>query len=140
MYNQVITFILNNLSINLTYSSIQVLDIGFNLLTELPLDAFAGTPSLTLLALDGNPLASIPEQALAHLNTTLRGLSLGGKFLHCDCRLRWVAQWIRKNDLQVTSRERNPQFCGSPPRFKDRNFYSILPEGKYIVVDHVLSY
>lgn len=105
------------------------MDIGFNLLTELPVDAFTGTPSLTLLALDGNPLASIPGAALAHLNTTLRGLSLGGRFLHCDCRLRWVSEWIRHNDLQVTSRERSPQFCGTPPRFRDRNFYTILPEG-----------
>lgn len=109
---------------------LQVLDIGFNLLTELPTDSFLGTPLLTLLALDGNPLASIPGSALAHLNTTLRGLSLGGRFLHCDCRLRWVTEWIRHGDLQVTSRERNPQFCGSPPRFKDKSFYNIQPEGK----------
>ncbi|KAG8336206.1 hypothetical protein J6590_049445 [Homalodisca vitripennis] len=109
-------------------TELRVLDIGFNLLTELPVTAFMGTPSLTLLALDGNPLASIPGAALGHLNTTLRGLSLGGRFLHCDCRLRWVAEWIRGNDLQVTSRERSPQFCGTPPRFRDRNFYTILPE------------
>lgn len=80
--------------------------------------------------MDGNPLASIPGTALGHLNTTLRGLSLGGRFLHCDCRLRWVTEWIRHGDLQVTSRERNPQFCGSPPRFKDKSFYNIQPEGK----------
>lgn len=106
-----------------------MLDIGFNLLTDLPTDSFGGTPSLTLLALDGNPLATVPELALAHLNNTLRGLSLGGRFLNCDCRLRWVADWIRKGDLQVTSRERNPQFCGMPGRLKERGFYSILPEG-----------
>ncbi|XP_073988540.1 leucine-rich repeat and fibronectin type-III domain-containing protein hattifattener isoform X2 [Rhodnius prolixus] len=109
-------------------SELRVLDIGFNLLTELPLDAFLGNPSLTLLALDGNPLSTIPGPAIAHLNSTLRGLSLGGRFLHCDCRIRWVAQWIRRGDLQVTSRERNPQFCGSPPRFTDLNFYNIEPE------------
>lgn len=100
------------------------------MLTELPGDAFFGTPSLTLLALDGNPLTTVPELALAHLNTTLRGLSLGGRFLHCDCRLRWVTEWIRKSDLQVTSRERNPQFCGSPARLRDRGFYTIQPDGK----------
>ncbi|KAJ9596360.1 hypothetical protein L9F63_012635, partial [Diploptera punctata] len=109
-------------------TELRVLDIGFNLLTELPGDAFFGTPSLTLLALDGNPLATVPELALAHLNTTLRGLSLGGRFLHCDCRLRWVTEWILSNDLQVTSRERNPQFCGSPTRLRDRGFYTIQPE------------
>ncbi|XP_059220181.1 leucine-rich repeat-containing protein let-4 isoform X2 [Stomoxys calcitrans] len=107
---------------------LRVLDIGFNLLTSLPESAFRGNPSITLLALDGNPLATVPEKAFLHLNTTLRGLSLGGRFLHCDCRLKWVAEWIRKGDLQVTSRERNPQFCGSPQRFRDRGFYSIQPD------------
>lgn len=114
----------------------QVLDIGFNLLTEIPNDAFLGNPSLTLLALDGNPLSTVPKEALAHLNKTLRGLSLGGRFLHCDCRLRWVAEWIRKRDLQVTSRERNPQFCGSPPKFKERGFYSIEPKGNILIQFH----
>ncbi|CAH1183723.1 unnamed protein product [Phaedon cochleariae] len=109
-------------------SELRVLDIGFNLLTDLPVGAFKGNPSITLLALDGNPLATIPFEALSHLNSTLRGLSLGGRFLHCDCRLAWVINWIRNGDLQVTSRERNPQFCGSPPRFRDRGFYSIQPE------------
>lgn len=111
-----------------TLSELRVLDIGFNLLTELPVEAFKGNPSITLLALDGNPLTTIPFEALSHLNNTLRGLSLGGRFLHCDCRLSWVINWIRNGDLQVTSRERNPQFCGSPPKFRDRGFYSILPE------------
>ncbi|KAM7351165.1 leucine-rich repeat and fibronectin type-III domain-containing protein hattifattener isoform 2-T2 [Cochliomyia hominivorax] len=107
---------------------LRVLDIGFNLLTALPESAFRGNPSITLLALDGNPLPTVPEKAFTHLNVTLRGLSLGGRFLHCDCKLRWVAEWIRNGDLQVTSRERNPQFCGSPNRFRDRGFYSIQPD------------
>jgi Leucine-rich repeat (LRR) protein len=62
---------------------LRVLDIGFNLLTTLPETAFRGNPSVTLLALDGNPLPTVPEKAFAHLNRTLRGLSLGGRFLNC---------------------------------------------------------
>ncbi|KAK9888463.1 hypothetical protein WA026_000710 [Henosepilachna vigintioctopunctata] len=111
-----------------TLNELRVLDIGFNLLTDLPNDAFSGNPSITLLALDGNPLVTVPYDSLVHLNKTLRGLSLGGRFLHCDCKLAWVIKWIREGDLQVTSRERNPQFCGSPPKFRDRGFYSIQPE------------
>lgn len=115
---------------------LRVLDIGFNLLTELPEDAFKGNPSITLLALDGNPLTTIPFEALSHLNSTLRGLSLGGRFLHCDCRLSWIIEWIKTGDLQVTSRERNPQFCGSPPKFRDRNFYSIQLEELSCAKEH----
>nr|CAD7453532.1 unnamed protein product [Timema tahoe] len=115
-------------------TELRVLDIGFNLLTDLPESSFLGTPSLTLLALDGNPLITVPEKAMAHLNTSLRGLSLGGRFLQCDCKLRWVTLWIRQGDLQVTSRERNPQFCGSPAMLRDRGFYSILPEDSSVII------
>jgi len=90
---------------------LRVLDIGFNLLTTLPEAAFRGNPGITLLALDGNPLSSVPEGAFAHLNATLRGLSLGGRFLHCDCKLRWVAEWIRNGDLQVSGCRTNWWNC-----------------------------
>ncbi|XP_075992620.1 leucine-rich repeat and fibronectin type-III domain-containing protein hattifattener isoform X2 [Anticarsia gemmatalis] len=108
-------------------SDLRVLDIGFNLLNKLPRDAFINNPSITLLALDGNPLPTVPEEAFSHLNQTLRGLSLGGRFLNCDCRLRWIIEWIRNGELQVTSRERNPQFCGHPAHFRERGFYSFEP-------------
>lgn len=110
-----------------TLTELRVLDIGFNLLNKLPKDAFVNNPSITLLALDGNPLPTVPEEALAHLNHTLRGLSLGGRFLNCDCSLKWIIEWIRNGELQVTSRERNPQFCGNPPQFRERGFYSLEP-------------
>lgn len=108
---------------------IQVLDIGFNLITDLPINAFQRNPSITLLAIDGNPLSTVPEEALTQLNGTLRGLSLGGRFLVCDCRLRWIVDWIKTKDLQVTSRERKPQFCGSPQKLQDKSFYNIDPNG-----------
>ncbi|XP_012550007.2 leucine-rich repeat and fibronectin type III domain-containing protein 1-like protein [Bombyx mori] len=108
-------------------TELRVLDIGFNLLNKLPADAFLNNPAITLLALDGNPLPTVPEKAFTHLNQSLRGLSLGGRFLNCDCRLRWIIEWIRNGELQVTSRERNPQFCGSPSNFRERGFYSFEP-------------
>jgi Leucine-rich repeat (LRR) protein len=112
---------------------LRVLDLGFNLITEIPNDAFLENPSLTLLALDGNPIETIPKKAFSHLNTTLRGLSLGGRYLQCDCRIRWVIEWIKNGDLQVTSRERNPQFCATPAYLKNKHFYKIDPSGKIII-------
>jgi len=109
-------------------TKIRVLDVGFNLMTSLPVDAFRSMKMLTLLALDGNPLATLRSETFAHLNGSLRGLSLGGSALHCDCNLRWIATWIRDSDLQVTSRERSPQFCGSPPALRPRSFYQLAPQ------------
>ena len=103
--------------------------MGFNLIRIVPPTAFKETKDLTLLALDGNPLAFIPEEALSHLNKSLRGLSLGGRFLTCDCKMKWITEWIQNFDLQVTSRERNPQFCGNPQHLRDRNFYQLNTQG-----------
>ncbi|XP_035232310.1 leucine-rich repeat and immunoglobulin-like domain-containing nogo receptor-interacting protein 3 [Stegodyphus dumicola] len=103
---------------------LRVLDMGFNRMRNIPEDAFIGNQLLTLLALDGNPLSTLPEAAFLHLNSTLRGLSVGGSTLVCDCRVRWIVEWVQKYDLQVTSRERNPQFCGRPTNFRRR----ILPQ------------
>ena len=110
----------------------QVLDLGFNLIRVIPTTAFKETKDLTLLALDGNPMAFIPEEAISHLNKSLRGLSLGGRFLTCDCKMRWITEWIQNFDLQVTSRERNPQFCGNPQHLRDRNFYQLNTRGTYL--------
>ncbi|CAG0879191.1 unnamed protein product [Cyprideis torosa] len=106
-------------------SRLKVLDIGFNRIRELPADAFSSMSSLSLLALDGNPLQGIPEAAFTHLNSSLRGISLGGKALNCDCKLQWLVRWIRDYNLQVSSRERNPQFCGFPSSLRNRTFYQL---------------
>lgn len=120
----------------ITFLHFQVLDLGFNLIRVLPVQAFRGAKDLTLLALDGNPMSTLPEEAFVHLNNSLRGLSLGGRFLTCDCNLRWIAEWIEKYDLQVTSRERNPQFCGHPQRLREKNFYELTLQGENLLSLH----
>ncbi|XP_054721985.1 leucine-rich repeats and immunoglobulin-like domains protein 1 [Uloborus diversus] len=110
-----------------TLAHLRVLDLGFNRIHSVPKDAFSGNSLLSLLALDGNPLATLSEETFSHLNTTLRALSIGGSTLVCDCRLRWVVEWVRGHDLQVTSRERNPQFCGRPARLKRRTLPQMNP-------------
>ena len=34
--------------------------------------------------------------------------------------------------LQVTSRERNPQFCGSPASLRERSFYQLNEQGQWL--------
>ena len=75
--------------------------------------------------MDGNPLKTLSLQTFKHLNNSLRGLSIGGKFFECDCKIRWLAEWSREYSLQITSRERNPQFCSRPPHLRNKLFTNI---------------
>lgn len=43
----------------------------------------------------------------------------------CDCRIKWIAEWVRDINIRITSRERNPQFCGSPTELQSYGFYKI---------------
>ncbi|XP_067125591.1 uncharacterized protein [Centruroides vittatus] len=125
--------LLNNLLLDFpldvinTLTELRVLDLGFNGIRFIPQTAFSRNSMLTLLALDGNPLPTLPLEAFQHLNSTLRGLSIGGSYLECDCRLKWLSEWIITNNLQVTSRERNPQFCGKPEHLRSYTFSQINP-------------
>ncbi|XP_022241874.1 vasorin-like [Limulus polyphemus] len=125
--------LLNNLLVEFpvdavsSLTKLRVLDLGFNGIRILPEDAFKNNLHLTLLALDGNPISTVPLVAFQHLKSSLRGISIGGPYLECDCRIRWIVEWVRDNDLQVTSREKNPQFCGKPESLQRRNFFQLSP-------------
>ena len=58
--------------------------------------------SLTLLALDGNPLPTIPAAAFNHLNNTLRGLSVG-KYYSFICK--YVLIYHYKTNFEMIRNE-----------------------------------
>lgn len=43
----------------------------------------------------------------------------------CDCNVKWLADWILEYSLQITSRERNPQFCAKPSHLRNKQFTQI---------------
>lgn len=43
----------------------------------------------------------------------------------CDCKVRWLAEWSLEYSLQISSRERNPQFCGKPAHLRNKPFTHI---------------
>lgn len=51
-----------------------------------------------------------------------------GKQFECDCHVKWMSRWASEYSLQVTSRERNPQFCAYPPHLRNKMFTQIDPD------------
>lgn len=110
-------------------SFLRRLDIGFNRIETLPIDSFVSNKRLILIALDGNPLESLPELTFRPLEGILTGLSIGGKNLNCDCNLSWMLRWQMEYNLQISSREREPQFCGKPHYLRSLvSFKALKPE------------
>lgn len=110
-------------------TALRRLDMGFNRIEVLPVDSFAANKRLILIALDGNPLETLPELAFKPLEGTLRGLSIGGKALNCDCRLSWMLRWQLEYSIQISSRERTPQFCSRPHYLRSLvSFAALKPE------------
>lgn len=110
-------------------SNLRRLDLGFNNIEILPHNAFSFNKRLILIALDGNPLETLPETTFKPLEGSLRGVSVGGKVLNCDCRLSWMLRWQREFSLQISSRERSPQFCAKPHYLRSLvSFNALKPE------------
>lgn len=110
-------------------SNLRRLDLGFNNIEGLPHNAFLSNKRLILIALDGNPLETLPEATFKPLEGSLRGMSVGGKLLNCDCRLSWMLRWQREFSLQISSRERSPQFCAKPHYLRSLvSFNALKPE------------
>lgn len=110
-------------------TNLRRLDLGFNNIELVPENALKLNERLILIALDGNPLETLPEAAFKSLAGSLRGMSVGGKLLNCDCRLSWIIRWQRDFNLQISSRERNPQFCARPHYLRSLvSFSALKPE------------
>lgn len=110
-------------------NALRRLDIGFNRIEILPPNSFVSNKRLILIALDGNPLETLPEETFKPLEGILRGMSIGGKSLNCDCHLSWMLRWQLDFNLQISSREREPQFCGKPYYLRSLvSFKALKPE------------
>ncbi|XP_043269107.1 protein slit isoform X1 [Venturia canescens] len=89
--------------------------ISYNKLQCVQRNALAGLKSLRLISLHGNDISTIPEGAFDDLDS-IRHLALGSNPLYCDCNLRWLAEWVKK-DLDV---EPGIAMCKEPPSMKEK--------------------
>lgn len=80
-------------------SHISTLILSYNQLQCLADTTFAGLGQLRILSLHGNNISSIPYGAFDDLKS-LTHLALGGNPLYCDCELKWLSDWIKKDFVE----------------------------------------
>ncbi|XP_033125426.1 slit homolog 2 protein-like isoform X1 [Anneissia japonica] len=90
--NNLITYIPENAFVNMT--SLSTIILSFNKVGCIPKGAFKGLRTLRLLSLHGNEISHIPEGAFNEM-TSLTHLALSSNPLYCDCKLKWLSDWVK---------------------------------------------
>ncbi|XP_037089746.1 protein slit-like [Pollicipes pollicipes] len=88
--------------------------ISYNQLQCLESGALRGLNSLRILSLHGNQLSRIPDGSFSPL-TAITHIALGSNPLYCDCKLRWLAAWVKKD-----FREPGIARCSAPARMSNK--------------------
>ncbi|XP_063990691.1 protein slit isoform X1 [Diachasmimorpha longicaudata] len=111
--NNQIGMLANDTFRNLT--KLSHLIISYNKLQCVQRNALSGLKSLRIISLHGNDISVIPEGTFDELES-ITHLALGSNPLYCDCHMRWLAEWVKK-DQDV---EPGIARCMEPPAMKEK--------------------
>uniref|UniRef100_A0A8C4YHB9 LRRCT domain-containing protein n=1 Tax=Gopherus evgoodei TaxID=1825980 RepID=A0A8C4YHB9_9SAUR len=78
-------------------TSLSLVRSGF---TELREGSFLQTPSLQLLSLAHNQLETLPRHLFRGLDA-LTHVDLRGNPFHCDCRIKWLVEWLSSTNASA---------------------------------------
>nr|XP_022340062.1 slit homolog 2 protein-like isoform X3 [Crassostrea virginica] len=81
------------------FTNLATLILSYNQLECMAPTSFSGLHKLRILSLHGNNISSIPYGTFRDL-TSLTHLALGGNELYCDCNLKWLSDWIKKDYVE----------------------------------------
>ena len=114
-------------------SSLSRLTLTGNRIASIPVNLFSELGSLAILRLEDNNITSLPRRTFAGLRSGLFVLLTGNPF-YCDCQLRWLKHWLRKNAKYIRSSSRFSTTCSQPDRLKGKPLLYV-PDNQFTCVD-----
>ncbi|KOB75932.1 Slit protein, partial [Operophtera brumata] len=103
-------------------ASLQLLLLNSNEITCVRKDTFKDLENLKLLSLYDNNIRSLPNGTFDAL-TGIQTLHLGRNPFACDCSLRWLAAYLRKNPIETSGAK-----CDSPKRMSRKRIDALREE------------
>ncbi|XP_057212114.1 leucine-rich repeat LGI family member 3 isoform X2 [Triplophysa rosa] len=100
---------------------LQFLLLNSNTFSFISDDAFAGLGHLQYLSLSNNNLEVLPRDLFKHLDI-LTDLDLRGNSFRCDCKIKWLVDWMEKSNTSVPA-----IYCASPFEFQGRRIHDLTP-------------
>lgn len=108
-----------------TLPTLAVLLLNGNNISSLNANIFQNLTGLVTLELTNNNLKSLPGDIFL-TNTALNSLTLSGNLWDCNCAIRGIAEWIRRNEHVV--RDSADAMCHSPLNHLLRTLSSLHDE------------
>uniref|UniRef100_A0A8C7UP48 Leucine-rich repeat LGI family, member 3 n=1 Tax=Oncorhynchus mykiss TaxID=8022 RepID=A0A8C7UP48_ONCMY len=100
---------------------LQFLFIENNDIQALSKHTFRGLKSLTHLSLSNNNLQLLPRELFKYFDI-LTDLDLRGNSFRCDCKIKWLVDWMEKSNTSVPA-----IYCASPFEFQGRRIHDLTP-------------
>ncbi|XP_070620836.1 leucine-rich repeat LGI family member 4 isoform X2 [Erythrolamprus reginae] len=102
---------------------LEYLFIEQNRLEAISKNAFRGLKTLLHLNLANNNLQTLPRHLFRGLDS-LTSVDLRGNAFHCDCKLKWLVEWLSHTSALV-----EPIECHSPPELNRTSLSELRPGG-----------
>ncbi|XP_020670452.2 leucine-rich glioma-inactivated protein 1 isoform X1 [Pogona vitticeps] len=102
---------------------LEYLFIEQNRLEAISKNAFRGLKSLLHLNLANNNLQTLPRHLFRGLDV-LTSVDLRGNAFHCDCKLKWLVEWLSQTNALV-----QPIECRSPAELNRTSLSELRPGG-----------
>ncbi|XP_050676463.1 protein slit [Leptidea sinapis] len=103
-------------------SSLQLLLLNSNEISCVRKDTFRDLQNLKLLSLYDNNIRTLPNGSFDSL-TGIQTLHLGRNPFACDCSLRWLAVYLRRNPIETSGAK-----CDSPKRISRKRIDALREE------------
>ncbi|XP_037536503.1 leucine-rich repeat LGI family member 3 isoform X2 [Nematolebias whitei] len=98
--------------------SLTMVNAAFTTIAE---GAFSHLHLLQFLSLSNNNLQQLPRDLFKHLDI-LTDLDLRGNSFRCDCKIKWLVDWMQKTNTSVPA-----IYCASPFEFQGRRIHDLAP-------------
>ncbi|XP_019738906.1 leucine-rich glioma-inactivated protein 1b isoform X2 [Hippocampus comes] len=113
---------------------LEYLFIENNKIATLSPFAFRGLKSMTHLSLAYNNLETLPKDVFEGLDA-LTKVDLRGNNLLCDCKLKWLVEWMRHTNATL-----DQIYCSGPPVHRGKKINDLLPRSFDCIASEFAAY
>lgn len=93
---------------------LKILDLGGNRISELEPNAMQGLNELQILRLEYNALRTLHRGTFQHLSPVLLQVHLYNNPWVCDCKIRWLREWMANGTTTIWQHAGKPVKCDGP--------------------------